>query len=420
MLPRIFPWVPLPGPGAPTRSMVRNFISTFHVLVTDLDGLNFYEGNHHLGGGVPALQLEVHFVRGNAADAFAHVFAPHSLDDDDQVLFRLARHDAEKAGEFGLEKSPVEGEFAPRVDLWLGRSAFLFLRRRQRQSAWRRVSRAAKSRGRLGGRADCFGGEGFLRLGVAVFDVRGQAKENERRQARQQNGKAADQRDGLPAVQSDLVGGVEIGQHQHGEDGQANGSNKRGQETRLAGRPLHPVGHRFDDDFLLPFPGFDLLRFELDKRFDERRDFGIFDEVLQGFLREIDPRFAFGKAADIQLHHPPVLIRRSEFTAEDVAVGQLEFIGGDNAAQLPAQADHEPNTIINAAHLRLDSTLLARKGSKIEAPRRPNPWGTTWHLPTNFCRMHKAPRRWRADKDWSWVTPPGGTPPSRHQTGPWP
>src|SRR5437660_8459437 len=120
MVPRILPCVPLPEPGAPMSSMVRYFTaSTFCVLVPDLHGLNLHERDHDFRGGVPALQLHMHFVHGNAADPFADILAAHRFNDEDEVLLRFARDHAKKAGELGFKKAPVESELASGVSLRL-------------------------------------------------------------------------------------------------------------------------------------------------------------------------------------------------------------------------------------------------------------------------------------------------------------
>src|ERR1041385_4748655 len=121
MVPRIFPWVPFPEPGAPTSSSVRYFIpSHFGIFMADLHGLYFDKRDHDFGGGVAALELEVHFVHGDAADPFGDVFAAHRLDDHDQILLGLTGHQAEEAGEFGLKKAAIEGELSPGEGLRLG------------------------------------------------------------------------------------------------------------------------------------------------------------------------------------------------------------------------------------------------------------------------------------------------------------
>src|SRR5207249_9719960 len=111
MVPRIFPCVPLPEPGAPTSSMVRYFISSsLAVFVANLHGLNLDKGNHDLGGGISALELNVHFIHRNTADPFSDVFAAHRLDHHDQVLVGLARNHPKEAGKFCFEKPAVERE----------------------------------------------------------------------------------------------------------------------------------------------------------------------------------------------------------------------------------------------------------------------------------------------------------------------
>src|ERR1041385_6617465 len=132
MVPRIFPCVPLPAPGAPTSRIVRNFLSVFCIFVANLHRLNLDKRNHHLRRGVAALQLDVHFVRGNAADSPAHIFAAHGFDNNHQILLRLARYDTEEARKLGFEKATIKGEFSSRVVLRLGASSsFLLLSRGQ-------------------------------------------------------------------------------------------------------------------------------------------------------------------------------------------------------------------------------------------------------------------------------------------------
>src|SRR5439155_21766124 len=115
MVSRIFPCVPLPDPGAPTSRIVRYFIVlTLCVLVANLDGLDLDERNHHLGGRVGALELQVHFVRGDAADSSPDIFASHGFDYQEQVLFRFAWHHAKESGKLGFKKATVKREPAPR------------------------------------------------------------------------------------------------------------------------------------------------------------------------------------------------------------------------------------------------------------------------------------------------------------------
>ena len=176
-----------------------------------------------------------------------------------------------------------------------------------------------------------------------MFNVCWQAEEDERSQPGQQDGEAANECHGLLAEQRDFVRGVEIGQHQHREDGQPERSNKGGNQTRLCRGSFHPVRHGFDDDFLLPFPGLDLFGFQFDERLDEWGHFAILGQFLEGFLRKIDPRLAFREAADFQLDDQTVFIGRSEFPAQYVSVGEFEFLGGRYLSELPAQANGQPN-----------------------------------------------------------------------------
>ena len=87
----------------------------------------------------------------------------------------------------------------------------------------------------------------------------------------------------------------------------------------------------------------DLFGLQLDERLDERSRFGISGDFLEGFLGKIDPRLALGEAAHVQFHDQSVLVRGSEFAAQDISVGQLELTGPGDTGKQPSQRHHQPN-----------------------------------------------------------------------------
>ena len=84
---------------------------------------NFRERNQDFLAGAAFDDLGVHVVRGDAGDAFGHVFAAGGFDHHDEIFFGGATDDAEEAGELGLDKATIESESAALKDLGLGRSA---------------------------------------------------------------------------------------------------------------------------------------------------------------------------------------------------------------------------------------------------------------------------------------------------------
>src|SRR6185369_11631249 len=103
------------------------------------------------------------------------------------------------------------------------------------------------------------------------------------------------------------------------------------------------------------------------ERLHEWSYFGILGKFLESFLRKIDPWLPLREAADIQFDDQAILIGRSQFAAQDISVGQLEFVGGGVSAKQPTQAQRQPNRMKSAHVGRFDNTSMAGKGRKIAA-----------------------------------------------------
>src|SRR6185312_1664007 len=82
------------------------------VFVFQTDFLDFGKRNHHFLGGLAFADLGVHVVGRYARDAFDDVFTARRFDNEHHVFVRLPADHAEKAREFGLDKSPIEHERA--------------------------------------------------------------------------------------------------------------------------------------------------------------------------------------------------------------------------------------------------------------------------------------------------------------------
>src|SRR5581483_1000916 len=185
MVPRIFPWVPLPAPGAPKRRMVRYFIrgslecqgetlvGSLCVLVPELNLFDFGEGDHNFLGRLVFTDMHENFVGGNARNPVRDVLTAHGFDQQDHFLVRIPARDAEEAGKFRFEKPAVEHERAALENLrlgnipagsrrWLrnvqsGRGRLRFVRRGLRQcdrcGGWRTRRTDRRRRGGVRGRS---------------------------------------------------------------------------------------------------------------------------------------------------------------------------------------------------------------------------------------------------------------------------
>lgn len=88
MVPRIFPCVPLPEPGAPNNKMVWYFmrrglgaVGGSGVFVFDVDFLDFQEGYLHFLRGATFMDFQMHVVGGDPRNTGGDMFAPGGFDD---------------------------------------------------------------------------------------------------------------------------------------------------------------------------------------------------------------------------------------------------------------------------------------------------------------------------------------------------
>src|SRR5208282_2321455 len=146
MVPRIFPCVPLPEPGAPNMRIVRYFIiwskverrgssvrqfpsfdprpstlgSFSCLLVFELNFLDFSERHHHLLPRRALHDLKMEVVGRNPRDALDLIVPARRFHEQHQVLVRFAPDEAEKIGKLRLKKPAVEHELAALENLRRG------------------------------------------------------------------------------------------------------------------------------------------------------------------------------------------------------------------------------------------------------------------------------------------------------------